>query len=195
MLEAIREKHRRTWWSFLIRGVLAIVVGILILIWPLDSLAVLALAVAVWALVSGVAEIAQSIQVRSVLPSWWVSLAGGLISCAFGLAALYWYPLLSLAFVIAWTILWLFTTGLLGVYSALRMRRHGLPWGWLCTWGAFSILASAIVAVQPPASLVALLVGLSLFAIASGTSLLIGAWHIRSFAARLTAVVHPSPSR
>ena len=69
MLEAIRKKHRRTLWTFSIRGGLAIIVAIFILARPLDSLAALALIVALWALASGLAEIVHALHIRSVFGS------------------------------------------------------------------------------------------------------------------------------
>jgi len=191
MLEAIHEKHRRTWWAFVVRGALSVAVGALILVQPLGSLAVLALVVAVWALVSGTAEIIQSLQARSVLPWWWASLLAGVISCGFGIAAIIWYPAVSLVFMAELVVLWLLVGGALGICTALRMRQHGLPWGWLCTWAVFSLVAAAVAAIDPPETLVALLVLLAFFAISSGTTMLFGAWRIRSFAARLTAVMSP----
>jgi uncharacterized membrane protein HdeD (DUF308 family) len=192
MIEAIRQKHRRTWWAFVVRGVLALAVGILVLARPLDSLAALALVVAIWALVSGVTEIIYSFHVRSVFGSWWVLLLGGFISTAFGAAALYYYPALSLAFMAVWIGLWLITGGVLGVYSSIHMRRSGLPWGWTCAWGVLSVLASVIAFIDPPATLTAILMLLAAFAIVSGTALLIAAWRIRSIAKHIAAVVQPA---
>ena len=189
MLEAIREKHHRTWWAFVVRGALSVAVGVLILVRPLESLTLLALVVAVWAFLGGVAEVVQSLQARSVVPWWWASLLAGLISCAFGASALEMFPALSLVYMVDLVVLWLFVGGLLGIYIALRMRQHGLPWGWLCTWAAFCVLAAAAAAFNPPATLAALLVLLALFALSSGTTMLFGAWRIRSLASRLTAVV------
>src|ERR1700738_589189 len=106
MLEEIRKKHRRTLWTFSIRGGLAIIVAIFILARPLDSLAALALIVALWALASGLAEIVHALHIRSVFGSWWLWVLGGVISIAFGIAAVFDYPELSLAFVAAWLGLW-----------------------------------------------------------------------------------------
>jgi uncharacterized membrane protein HdeD (DUF308 family) len=191
VIETIREKHRRTWWTLIVRGILALTVGILILARPWDSLAVLAWVVAIWALVSGVAEIVQSFQLKAVFGSSWILLLAGLVGVVFGIAALYDYPALSLAFMDVWFSLWLITTGVLGIYSSLHLKRSGLPWGWTCTWGALGVLASSIAFISPPATLTVILALLAAFALVSGAALLVAAWRVRLIARHL-AVVHPT---
>jgi uncharacterized membrane protein HdeD (DUF308 family) len=192
MLDAIRRKHQRTWWTFIVRGVLALVVGVLMLTRPADSLAVLALLVAVWALVSGVSEIIHSFQLRTAFGSWWILLIAGVISAGFGAVALYDYPALSLAFLAVWAGLWLGVTGALGILSSMHFRRSGIPWGWTCAWGVVSVTASFAAFIDPPATLAAILALLAAFAIVSGTALLGAAWHIKSIGRHIAAVVHPA---
>jgi uncharacterized membrane protein HdeD (DUF308 family) len=192
MLAAIREKHRRALWAFVVRGVLAIAVGILMLSRPLDSLAALALIVAIWALITGVTEIVHALHIRSASSSWWVLLLGGVISIGFGATALYYYPELSLAFMTAWVGLWLMMSGAFGIYSSIHMRRSGLPWVWSGVWGVVSVLGSLIAFANPPATLVAILGLLAVFAIFSGTTLLVAAWRIGSISRRIPAVVPPT---
>src|SRR5262249_23595945 len=143
-LEELRQKHRRTWWLFSLRGALALAVALLILVRPLDTLAALALIVAIWAVVTGVAEIVHGLRVKSSLDSWWIWLAGGVFSVGFGTAALYYYPVLSLAFLVTWAALWLMVSGSLGIYGALQLRRSGLPWGWPLLWGVLGVLLSIL---------------------------------------------------
>jgi uncharacterized membrane protein HdeD (DUF308 family) len=189
-LEELRQKHRRSWWLFSVRGALALAVAFFILLRPLDSLAVLALIVAIWAVVTGVAEIVHALHVKDSLESWWIWLAGGVFSVAFGAAALYYYPLLSLAFMVTWAALWFLVSGSLGIYGALQLRRSGLPWGWPFLWGVLGALLSIVTWFNAPATLLAILVLLAVYAFLSGVALLTAAWRIRALPARL-ATLHP----
>jgi uncharacterized membrane protein HdeD (DUF308 family) len=110
MLELLRQKHRRTMWASLIRGLVAIAFGVLVLARPLDSMDALALVVAVWAFVSGFAEIIHALQIMPEFESWWVLLLSGVISVGFGTAAMYNFPELSLTFMVAWVCVWLIST-------------------------------------------------------------------------------------
>jgi len=194
ILDEIRAKHRRIWWTFVLRGVLGVTVGVLILLLPLESLAALALVVAIWALLSGVAEMIHAVHIRSVFKSWWTLLLGGLVSIAFGAAALYYYPVLSLVFITVWVGLWLATSGVLGIYSSVKMKRAGLAWGWPLTWGVLSVLASIVAFLEPPATLAAILLLLAVYALVSGVALLVAAWRIRSLATRTEALIAPRPA-
>jgi len=193
MIPSIEQKHRRLWWAFASRGALALLVGMFIVGLPSDSLAALALLVPVWALLSGVTEMIHAYHVRAAFSAWWVLLLGGAISTAFGAAALYDYPSLSLAFLVAWVALWLLVSGTWGIYSSLHLKRSGLAWGWTCAWGILCVLASVMALVSPRATLAVILAGLAAFAIVSGTALLFAAWRIRGTARRIAAAHSSGP--
>src|SRR3984885_12745418 len=126
LINALRRKHRRTWWALVVRGLLALAVGVLILAHPRDSLAALALIVAVWALVSGTTEILQALETRALFRSWWILLISGLISICFGVAAVYFYPVLSLAFMAVWVGFLLAGNGVVVIYASLQMKNVGI---------------------------------------------------------------------
>src|SRR5262245_6259846 len=127
--------YRRIWWSLVIRGLFAVTLGVLILVRPLDSIAALALVIAIWALFSGITEIVHSFDLKPLFQYWWMMLLAGLVSAVFGVIALYFYPLPSVAFLVTWASLWLFMTGVLGITVALQERKAGIPWGWVFFWG------------------------------------------------------------
>jgi uncharacterized membrane protein HdeD (DUF308 family) len=178
------------WWTLVIRGVLAIAVGILILVRPLASLAAFALIIALWALAQGIATVVHAFQLRPIAPHWWVALLSGLISAAFGAAALYYYPVLSLTFAVVWAAWWLMLVGILGIWSAIQERRVAMPWGWTMTLGIFGVVASIAAFSSPPATLAALMGLLSAFAIVGGIVLLMGAYRLRNGADDVVAAVH-----
>ena len=178
--ESLQKTFHRAWWALVIRGLLAVALGILILVRPLESVAAFALVIAIWALVSGITEIMRSIDLRSVFSSWWVILLSGLVSVGFGVAALYYYPGLSLAFAVTWTSFWLMFSGLFGIAAAVSEKRLGLSWGWTFVWGLVAIAASLLAFVSPPTTLAAIMGLMAGFALVSGTALLVGAIRIRS---------------
>jgi len=178
--ESVQKAFQHGWWALVIRGLLAIALGILILARPLDSVAAFALVIAIWAIFSGITEIVYSIDLRHVFNSWWVILLGGLVSVGFGAAALYYYPGLSLAFAVTWTSFWLMFSGIFGVAAAITEYRLGLSWGWTLVWGLVGIAAAVLALMSPPTTLAAIMGLIAGFALVSGTVLLIGAFRIRS---------------
>jgi uncharacterized membrane protein HdeD (DUF308 family) len=170
----------RTWWALVIRGMLAIAIGIIIIARPLESVAAFALVIALWALMQGVVSIVHAFDLRSVAPRWWVLMLSGIVGVLFGGAALYYYPGLSLSFAVVWTSWWLILGGVLGIYLAVQERSAGLSWGWTMTLGVLGVVAGIAAFAYPPATLAALMAFISVFAIAGGVVQLVGAYKLRS---------------
>lgn len=170
------------WWALVIRGLLALSVGLLIVARPMDSVAAFALVIAFWALMQGFVNITHALELRSIAPHWWVLLLNGIISAAFGIAAFYYYPGLSLAYAVVLTSWWLLLGGVVGIWVGMMERRAGMPWGWTMTIGVLGILAGAFAFATPPATIAALLALISAFATITGVGLLVAAVRLRSAA-------------
>ncbi len=178
------------WWALVIRGLIGIAIGFFIFARPLDSVAVFALVIAFWALMQGVVGIAHSFELRTVAPHWWLLLLSGLISTGFGVAALYYYPALSLSFAVVWVAWWLLLGGFAGISVAAMERRVGMSWGWTLALGILSVVAAAFALMSPPATLAALMSLISAFAILSGVLYLAGAYRLRTAAGDIAAAVN-----
>jgi uncharacterized membrane protein HdeD (DUF308 family) len=185
--DIIQSAYRRAWWALVLRGLLGLAIGAFILWRPLDSIASFALVIALWALFGGVVQIVHAFHLRPVLSAWWVLLLSGLVSAAFGIAALYYYPGLSLTFAVVWTTWWLFFTGALAIYVAIQERHLGIPWGWTLTFGLVAIVVAALALMHPPATLAAIMGLIAGFGIVTGVVLLFGAFRLSSARREITA--------
>ena len=188
--DALHKGYTRVRRALLVRGLIALALGVFILARPLESVAAFALVIAVWALVSGIDQIVDGVEMRSVLPHWWLLTLGGVVSAAFGIAAFYYYPALSLAFAVVWASYWLLVSGFFAIYVAIMERRMGLSWTWSAIFGAISVLAGVYAIAAPPATLVAIMGLMSGFAIVAGIVLLIGFFKLSAGPARLADAVH-----
>ena len=104
----------------------------------------------------------------------------GLVNVGFGIAALVLYPVLSLAFAVAWASWWLLTSGIIAIYAAMQLRVIQVSLGSAATFGVLSVLAPVSALVAPPATLAAILGLIAGFAIVSGVTLIIGAFTVRA---------------
>jgi uncharacterized membrane protein HdeD (DUF308 family) len=179
----IRTAYRRAWWALLLRGLFALAIGIVILWRPFDSIAAFALVIAWWAIFTGVIQLVQSFDLRTVYSRWWVLLLSGLVSVIFGVAALYYYPALSLAFAVLWVTWWLFVSGLFAILLGMMERRLGLSWGWALAFGLLCIVAGVFAIMYPPATLATIMGLIAAFAIISGALHLMGAFALSSLKA------------
>jgi len=187
--DLVQSTYRRAWWSLVVRGIFGIALGALIIWRPMDSVAVFAFVIAFYALFTGIVQIVHAIDLRSVFDKWWVLLLAGLVSVAFGIAAFYYYPGLSLTFAVVWVAWWLLLTGGLAIYLAIEEKRLQMPWGWTLAFGIVSIVVGVLCFANPPATLAAIIGLIAGFAIAGGVLLLIGAYKLSSLKSDVTSQV------
>jgi uncharacterized membrane protein HdeD (DUF308 family) len=188
--DVLRSAYRRAWWALVLRGLLALILGIFILWRPMDSIASFALVIAIYALFSGIVQIVHALDLRAVFDRWWILLLSGLVSTIFGIAAIYYYPTLSLAFAVVWAAWWLFLSGGIAIYAAIVERRMGVSWGWTMAFGILSIVAGVFAFMSPPVTLAAIMGLIAGFAIISGVFLLIGAFRLSSAKQEIASAIH-----
>jgi uncharacterized membrane protein HdeD (DUF308 family) len=174
----LESAYRHTWWALTLRGLLGVALGAIILWRPIEAVAAFALVIAVWALFGGIVQIVQAFDLRQLWSQWWVMALGGLVSAGFGVAAIRYYPALSLAFAVGWTAWWLLLTGGLAIYLAIQERQLGVPWAWTMVSGIAGIATGILALVSPPATLAAIMGLVAGFAIVSGVALLVGAYRL-----------------
>ena len=130
----------RNWWAVALRGVAAIVFGILAISWPDFTVGVLVAffgayalvdgifaIIAAWALVTGVFEVIAAIRLRRQLTNEWFLILSGVLSVLFGILLLFRPRESALALVTVIGIYAIvFGAMLLGLAWRLRgMRRDG----------------------------------------------------------------------
>jgi uncharacterized membrane protein HdeD (DUF308 family) len=119
IIEAIRHRGSSSMVLRIVLGAVSILFGILVLVWPGISLAILVILVAIWAIIIGVLQIMSSVRHRAVPHSGWVwGIIGGALSLLFGILVLI-RPgagLVSIIWIIGiWAIVWGITLIVLGV--------------------------------------------------------------------------------
>lgn len=172
-----RHASGRTRWALVARGCVALAIGIVILVRPLDAVAGLAQMIAAWALVNGACDLVHAFALRP-LSYWWVLLLSGLVAIGFGVASVIGYPALPLAWAGPWVAFAMLSTGVTAIGLARQRRqlrgerRGGL---WPMALGLASIVAAAAAAGYQATTLMALVRLIAAFGIVSGILLLIGA--------------------
>jgi uncharacterized membrane protein HdeD (DUF308 family) len=166
----------RYWWALAVRGVAAVVFGILAFVWPGLTLGLLVLLFGVFALVNGVLAIISA--VRSKGEQVWTLLLEGVVGILAGLAVFVWPGLTALVllyFIAGWAIL----TGALEVASAIRLREViDNEWSSLLG-GVLSIVFGAILLAAPAAGALALVWIIAVYAVLYGITLFGLAWRVR----------------
>jgi uncharacterized membrane protein HdeD (DUF308 family) len=176
----------RWWWTFILRGVLAIAFGVVAFVSPPATIAALVLLFGAWALVDGVFHIAGAIQDRSRNRSFWLAVLEGVVSIIAGVLALAFpaFAALSLLLIIsAWSII----TGIFEVVMAIRLREQITGELWLAIAGILSIMFGVLLFLFPTSGAITIVWIIGAFAIAFGISMIILGWRLRGIHQRAAA--------
>lgn len=168
----------RWWWTFVLRGVLAIAFGILAFFAPGLGIAVLVGLFAAWALIDGAANILAGVRSRGVDRSWWLEILEGVVGIAAGVIALF-FPQLAAEALVVIIAAWAIITGLVQVVAAIRLREQISGEFWLGLAGIGSILFGIVLFVFPGAGALSLVWLIGGFALAFGAFLAILGWRLR----------------
>ena len=180
MTTELKSLYTAAKWGLLIRGLFGIALGIFIILRPAESIAAFALVIAIWALGDGIVSIVHAFELRGVVEHWWAMLLSGIIGVGFGIAALYYYPVLSLTFAVYWTSLWLFMAGFVGIFVAVQERNMGVSWGWTLTFAIIAVLSGVFAILRPGITLASLISLIATFGIVGGIALVVGASRMQS---------------
>jgi uncharacterized membrane protein HdeD (DUF308 family) len=161
----------RNWWAVALRGVVALLYGVLALVWPGLTLEILVLFFGAYALVDGVFAIIAALTNRAGPDRWWVLLLEGLVGIAAGIITFLRPGLttLVLLYVIAF---WAIVTGVLEIVAAIRLRKE-IQGEWMLALSGIASLALGVLLLLFPATgalTVAWLIGI--YAILFGVMLL-----------------------
>jgi uncharacterized membrane protein HdeD (DUF308 family) len=174
---------RHHWWLYLLRGIAALLFGVLTIAWPGATVVLLMAFIAAYALVDGLLALMYAFQLRESFPRWWVLLVQGVISVAFGVLA-FLNPTLSLAYIVISVCLWMLVASV-AQFMLARVHREmgGSPvWGIV---GGIVTLALAVAAVVFPGLTFAAVVALvAWFALVIGVISLVIAFRTRALAHR-----------
>src|SRR5262245_15562094 len=123
-----RDVSRERWRPLLFEGVVSIVVGAMILIWPgLTAMGLLFL-IAFWAIMTGVFEIITAIRLRHEIRGEWIMALIAILSMAFGLLLLA-FPVTGTLSVFLLIRAFVFAIGALMIALALKVRSLRRPGG------------------------------------------------------------------
>jgi uncharacterized membrane protein HdeD (DUF308 family) len=169
----------RSWWVLALRGVFGILFGVLALMWPQLTLLTLVALFAAYALLSGITSIVGSIRNRKKDDDWWVMLLLGIVSTGAGILAVINPAVTALVLVLVIGANAL-VTGVLDIVAAIRLRK-AIEGEWLLALsGLASIAFGAIVFFFPEAGALATVWMISLYALVTGTLLLVAAFRARA---------------
>src|SRR5215213_2624464 len=166
------------WRVLALRGLAALLFGLVVLFWPGLVLSVLTVLFGIYALVDGGVVLVPALRSHDRGARRWLPLAEGAVGLIAGLVALLW-PGMTASGLLYVIVGWAVVTGILKILTAIMLRSE-VENGWLLAGGgALSVLFGVILAALVGSDLPSLAPFIGVFAIVVGLALIVFAFRIR----------------
>lgn len=90
VVDAVRHRRRSRWWLGLLGGLASVAAGVVALIWPGITAVAFAILVGIWAVVTGLVELATAFRLRHAGGRIWLLALAGALSVVAGVVILLW---------------------------------------------------------------------------------------------------------
>jgi len=175
----------RNWWALALRGLFAVIFGILAFAMPRVTLAALVLLFGAYAIADGVFAIIAAVKASGGARRWWWLVLEGVLSIAVGVLTFV-MPGITALFLLYLIAFWAILTGAFEIGIAIRLRKE-ITGEWLMALsGIASVLLGALLVLFPGAGAVAVIWWIGAYAIVFGALLLALAFKLRNWERALT---------
>src|SRR5215472_10428431 len=170
---------KRHWWVPVLRGVAAIIFGVIAFTHPVMAAATLVLFFGAWVLIDGIFRIVGAIGHRSSDPDWGWQLFIGILGIIIGLLTFHAPGVTALALVI-YIAAWALMIGVTEIALAIKMRRE-ITGEWIVIFmGLASIVFAVLLLWNPVAGAAALIWIIAWYAVIVGVLAIIFGFRLRS---------------
>lgn len=180
------DQLSRSWWLFLLRGILAILFGLLALFRPGVTMEALLLFIGAWFFVDGVCRLVAAFS-GGTEDRWLVGI-GGVLGILLGILT-FSSPLATGLAILMFIAAWAIVTGGFEIYTALRLRKE-IEGEWvMILLGLISIAFGIYCVYAPLVSGIGVTMALGTFALVIGVVNLILAFKIKGLGGKVKAVL------
>ena len=173
------ETLKHHWWVPVLRGVVAVIFGIMAFAYPGLTLAVLVILFGAWVLVDGIFRIIGAIGHRSSDPDWGWQLVIGILGIIIGFLTFHAPAVTALALVI-YIAAWALMIGVSEIVIAIKLRQEIKGEWFLILMGVVSILFAIMLLWNPLPGALALVWLIASYAIVFGVLGIIFGFRLRS---------------
>jgi uncharacterized membrane protein HdeD (DUF308 family) len=171
----------RSWWLVLLRGIFAILFGLVAFLWPGLTLVALVLLYGIYAMADGAVALYAALAGGGPVSRWWLLFAG-MLGLAVGIVTLAWPGITALALLVCIAV-WALVRGVFEIVSAIQLRKVIDNEWWLVGSGVLSVLFGVVVLMAPGAGAIALVWVIGAYSIAVGCLLIGLAFRLKNFEA------------
>ena len=177
----------KKWWVFVMRGVLAILFGILAYLWPGITAAWFVLLFGAYALLDGVSHLVAVFRPTPGESRTW-NVVGGLVSLIAAFIV-FTRPALSGLFLFYLVASWAIVAGIAQIFAAIQLRKVVRGEWLLILAGVLSIVFGLFMFARPAAGLLSVIWVIAFYAVLEGLLLVVLGFRLRSWA-KYSAQMH-----
>ena len=170
----------KNWWLLALRGLFAILFGIVILAWPGLTIEILVIIYGVFALVGGILSIIIGLFSIGKSSNWWVMFLEGILGFIVGGIVLKW-PAISLLLLIVIIGLWAIISGIIQIITAIFVRQE-IKNEWLMGLsGLISLLFGLVILSWPISSIIVVSWLIGFYALLLGIFLIVFGFQVKAY--------------
>ena len=189
MLTDFAQAISSRWWTFLVRGVLALALGAIVFAYPGPTATALVYLVAAYFIFSGFVQVAGSAMFAGV-GQWWLLLLTGAMSVFLGFV-MFTQPgmgPLALAYLVA---IYAMFNGLMEITSGIMLGNAGMQHsGWWVFLGLVTLALGMYIIINPALGVAALVYTLGIYAIIAGVALVGFAFRLKAAGTQIATHAH-----
>ncbi|HSZ60152.1 MAG TPA: HdeD family acid-resistance protein [Terriglobales bacterium] len=167
----------RRWWALALRGVIAVLFGLLTFFIPGITLISLVLLFGFYAILDGIFDIVSAMKAPG---HHWPLLVEGIVGIVAGLVTFMW-PAITAMVLVYLIAFWAILTGLLEIVAGIRLREVIANEMLLILMGVISTLFGILIIIFPGAGALAIIIWIGAYAVVFGIILIVLAFRLRSF--------------
>jgi uncharacterized membrane protein HdeD (DUF308 family) len=176
--DALSEVLAERWWAVGLRGIVAIIFGLICLLTPGIALGAFVIVFAAYMFVDGVFAIISGIRAARSGENWGLLILEGVVDLAAGAIAVLW-PAITLV-VLVWIVaIWAIVSGALMLAAAFSLNLDYGRW-WLALGGIASTVFGILLVIEPFIGAVVLTLWIGAYALVFGVFLLVLGFQLHS---------------
>lgn len=184
-----------SWWSLVLRGAVAILVGLITFVWPGITFGALVILFGAYAFIDGIVGLTGAFRASRAHERWGALLLEGVVGIIAALITIAWPAITALAliYVIA---AWAIVTGVLEIMAAVQLRKYITGEWLLALSGVASIIFGILVMAVPLAGALIIALWVGVYAVIFGVLLIGLGFRLRNWSKGLhVGSAMPMPAR
>jgi len=174
------DTFRLNWWVLALRGLVAVLFGVLAFVWPGATLITLIWLFGAFALVNGLLSLVLAAKAPKGYPRLGSLILGGLLGILAGLLTFVMPGITALGLLML-IAAWAIVTGIMEVIAAIKLRKVITNEWLLILAGIASVAFGVILFLQPAAGALALIWWIGIWALIFGILLIVLAFRMRNW--------------